>query len=126
MRGKTFSHRVCGPFLPHTKFHLSISIHFRAIGFTERQGRRLPDGKASARTFLGSKPVYVGLLHFKSYVGNQTSSRWCGAKIPTLARPTQEWFKASRGPAGREPLHQHVEDKIYWVQQDDTLPEQGQ
>ncbi|GBO25884.1 hypothetical protein AVEN_131791-1, partial [Araneus ventricosus] len=26
------------------------------------------------------------------------------------ARPTQEGCKASRGPAGREPLHQHVED----------------
>ncbi|GBM54335.1 hypothetical protein AVEN_263045-1 [Araneus ventricosus] len=29
----------------------------------------------------------------------QTSSRWCGAKIPTLARPTHEGCKAGRGPA---------------------------
>ncbi|GBN63957.1 hypothetical protein AVEN_7703-1 [Araneus ventricosus] len=41
---------------------------------------------------------------------------WCGAKIPTLARPTQEGCKAGRGPAGREPPHQHAEDGIYQVQ----------
>ncbi|GBM08260.1 hypothetical protein AVEN_82941-1 [Araneus ventricosus] len=29
---------------------------------------------------------------------SQTSSHWCGAKIPTLARPTQEGCKAGRGP----------------------------
>ncbi|GBL92883.1 hypothetical protein AVEN_25530-1 [Araneus ventricosus] len=33
----------------------------------------------------------------------QTSSRWCGAKIPTLARPTQKGCKAGRGPVGRPP-----------------------
>ncbi|GBN04295.1 hypothetical protein AVEN_47425-1 [Araneus ventricosus] len=46
----------------------------------------------------------------------QTSSDWCDTKIPTLALPTQEECKAARGPAGREPSHQHVEDGIYWVQ----------
>ncbi|GBL98281.1 hypothetical protein AVEN_186775-1 [Araneus ventricosus] len=40
----------------------------------------------------------------------------CGVKLPTLARPTQEGCEAGRGPAGREPLPQHVEDGIYWVQ----------
>ncbi|GBM89908.1 hypothetical protein AVEN_84294-1 [Araneus ventricosus] len=33
----------------------------------------------------------------------QTFSLWCGAKIPTLARPTQKGCKAGRGPAGRAP-----------------------
>ncbi|GBM92966.1 hypothetical protein AVEN_203923-1 [Araneus ventricosus] len=41
----------------------------------------------------------MGLLHFKSYVVGQTSSCWLGAKIPTLARPSQEGVpkKAGRG-----------------------------
>ncbi|GBN75883.1 hypothetical protein AVEN_34735-1 [Araneus ventricosus] len=49
----------------------------------------------------------------KSDVGGQTFSCWSGAKIPTLARPTQEGRKARRGPTGREQSHQHVEDGIY-------------
>ncbi|GBL78972.1 hypothetical protein AVEN_48935-1 [Araneus ventricosus] len=36
----------------------------------------------------------LGLLPVKSYGGVQTSSRWCGAKISTLAPPTQEGCKA--------------------------------
>ncbi|GBM89192.1 hypothetical protein AVEN_145498-1 [Araneus ventricosus] len=58
----------------------------------------------------------LGLLLAKSYVRSQMSSRRCGAKVPTLARRTQKGCKAGRGPAGREPLHQHMEDGIYWVQ----------
>ncbi|GBN80065.1 hypothetical protein AVEN_240036-1, partial [Araneus ventricosus] len=46
----------------------------------------------------------------------QPERRWCDVKIPTLTRPTQEGCKAGRGPAGRETLHQRVEDGIYWVQ----------
>ncbi|GBN84138.1 hypothetical protein AVEN_206252-1 [Araneus ventricosus] len=59
--------------------------------------------------------VYVRKSHYtaKSYVGGRTSSRWRGAKIPTLARPTQEGCKAGAEPAGRDPPHQHVEDGIY-------------
>ncbi|GBO28468.1 hypothetical protein AVEN_236374-1 [Araneus ventricosus] len=35
----------------------------------------------------------------------------CGAKTPTLGRPTQEGRKAGKGPVRREPPHQHVEDQ---------------
>ncbi|GBL68646.1 hypothetical protein AVEN_159633-1 [Araneus ventricosus] len=34
-----------------------------------------------------------------------------GQTPSVVARPTQEGCKARRGPAGREPLHQHVEDR---------------
>ncbi|GBN56006.1 hypothetical protein AVEN_189704-1 [Araneus ventricosus] len=45
----------------------------------------------------------LGLLHVKSYVGeDQTSSLWCSAKIPTLAQPPRERCKVERGPAGFE------------------------
>ncbi|GBN41817.1 hypothetical protein AVEN_217051-1, partial [Araneus ventricosus] len=50
----------------------------------------------------------LGLLDAKSYVGGQTSSRWYGARIPTLARDTQEGRKACGGPASEESPHQHV------------------
>ncbi|GBM39735.1 hypothetical protein AVEN_68583-1 [Araneus ventricosus] len=42
-------------------------------------------------------------------LSGQTSSRWCGVKIPTLARPTQGGCNAARGPAGREPLRGSLE-----------------
>ncbi|GBN39536.1 hypothetical protein AVEN_172857-1 [Araneus ventricosus] len=45
--------------------------------------------------------------------GVQTFSRWCGAKIPTLALPTQEECKNGRGPARRELPHEHVVDGFY-------------
>ncbi|GBL76779.1 hypothetical protein AVEN_53449-1 [Araneus ventricosus] len=66
---------------------------------------RWPSGKVSTSEPEGSRPrthlhrrsaVYVGLLPVKPYVRGQTSTRWCGAKIPTMARPTHEECKAGR------------------------------
>ncbi|GBM79696.1 hypothetical protein AVEN_71222-1 [Araneus ventricosus] len=74
--------------------------------------RRVPGPKPNS----SEDPPCMGPPARQIICGGQTSSRWCGVKIPTLARPTQEGCKAGRGPAGREPLHQHVEDGIYWVQ----------
>ncbi|GBL53979.1 hypothetical protein AVEN_126041-1, partial [Araneus ventricosus] len=45
----------------------------------------------------------LGQLHDKLDIGGQRSSHLCGAKIPTLARPTQKGCKAGRGPVGRPP-----------------------
>ncbi|GBM37658.1 hypothetical protein AVEN_132100-1 [Araneus ventricosus] len=75
-----------------------------------------PEGSRFDIRFHSISAVYCSLLHVKSKVGGQTSSLLCGAKLPTLARPTQEGCKAGRGPAGREPPQQHVKDGIYWVQ----------
>ncbi|GBM11712.1 hypothetical protein AVEN_75661-1 [Araneus ventricosus] len=75
-------------------------------------GRRVPGSKPDST----EDPPCMGLVAHQMVRNSQTSSRWCGAKMPILARPTQEGCKAGRGAAGREPLHQHVEDGIYWVQ----------
>ncbi|GBM58119.1 hypothetical protein AVEN_164299-1 [Araneus ventricosus] len=72
------------------------------------RGRRLPGSNPDST----EDPPYMKAC----CTLNQTSSCWYGAKIPTLARPTQKGCKAGRGPAGRELPHQHVEDGIYWVQ----------
>ncbi|GBN94333.1 hypothetical protein AVEN_47724-1 [Araneus ventricosus] len=45
-----------------------------------------------------------GGLVVRSRPRDQASSRWCGAKIPTLARPTQEGCKA--GEAYKHSLFQ--------------------
>ncbi|GBN80515.1 hypothetical protein AVEN_126188-1 [Araneus ventricosus] len=72
------------------------------------QGTRGPSGKVSTPGPEGRRPETR--FHRRSAVygacctPNHTSSRWCGVKIPTLARPTQEGCKAGRGPARREPL----------------------
>ncbi|GBO14118.1 hypothetical protein AVEN_250765-1 [Araneus ventricosus] len=88
------------------------------------QRPRWLSGKVSVSEPQGSKPdstkdpSRIGPVarQIIRRLGGQTSSRWCGAKIPTLARPTQEGCKAGRGPVGKEPPHQHVEDWIYYVQ----------
>ncbi|GBM82009.1 hypothetical protein AVEN_51854-1 [Araneus ventricosus] len=48
---------------------------------------RWPSGKVLALGPEGSKidstedPSYIGIIHVKSYVGGQTSSRWCGSEV---------------------------------------------
>ncbi|GBM69849.1 Sulfotransferase 1C2A [Araneus ventricosus] len=55
------------------------------------------------------------------------SSRWCGVKIPTLARPTQKGCKAGRGPVGRPPPACGGRDLLGTIKKMiQALPEQGQ
>ncbi|GBM86690.1 hypothetical protein AVEN_29835-1 [Araneus ventricosus] len=48
------------------------------------------------------------------------SSRWCGVKIPTLARPTQKGCKAGRGPVGRPPPACGGRDLLGTIKKNDT------
>ncbi|GBN14704.1 hypothetical protein AVEN_157083-1 [Araneus ventricosus] len=79
----------------------------------EFRWQRCPSGSGAAG-FLVRNPIplkirrVLGLLNVKSYVGGQTPSRWYGARLPTLARATQEGRKAGGGPASEESPHQHV------------------
>ncbi|GBN23758.1 hypothetical protein AVEN_25709-1 [Araneus ventricosus] len=64
--------------------HLHDEMRWRAVD-TEilREGRCRP----GSRRVPGSKPdstedpSFISLLHVKSYGGDQTSSRWCGAEV---------------------------------------------
>ncbi|GBO01845.1 hypothetical protein AVEN_156989-1 [Araneus ventricosus] len=48
-------------------------------------------------------PPCMGPAARQTIRSGQTPSRRSGAKIPTLARPTQKGCKAGRGPVGRPP-----------------------
>ncbi|GBO09907.1 hypothetical protein AVEN_104445-1 [Araneus ventricosus] len=63
------------------------------------RGRRAP-GSIPDST---KDPPCMGPVARQTIRNGQTPSRWCGAKIPTLARPTQKGCKVGRGPAGRAP-----------------------
>ncbi|GBM04266.1 hypothetical protein AVEN_41071-1 [Araneus ventricosus] len=65
---------------------------------------------------MPSNKVLISIMTRRFRPGKRIRSighTWRGARIPTLARPTQEVCKADTGPSGREPPHQHVEDGIY-------------
>ncbi|GBN69761.1 hypothetical protein AVEN_206969-1 [Araneus ventricosus] len=87
-------------------------------------GRRAPGPKPdSTEDPTGMEPVARYIIR-----SGQTSSRWCGVKIPTLARPTQKGCKAGRGPVGRPPPAYGGRDLLGTIKKKmiQALPEQGQ
>ncbi|GBN43128.1 hypothetical protein AVEN_48545-1 [Araneus ventricosus] len=83
------------------------------VGRSRLWGRRVPCSKLESI----EAPPFMGPVARQIIRSDQKSSRWCGVqKIPTLAPPNQEGCKVGSGAAGREPLQQHAEDGIYWVQ----------
>ncbi|GBM24946.1 hypothetical protein AVEN_201035-1, partial [Araneus ventricosus] len=85
--------------------------------------RRVPGSRPDSTedpSGMGSAARYI-------IPSGQTSSHWCGVKIPTLARPTQKGCKAGRGPVGRPPPACGGRDLLGTIKKKiQALPEQGQ
>ncbi|GBM31543.1 hypothetical protein AVEN_247239-1 [Araneus ventricosus] len=86
-------------------------MHLGHCGLTVKSRcRRIPGSKPDSTEDLPCMRAYFTPNHMlrvklPSSVVVQKYSHWPG--LPK---------KAGRGPAGREPHHQHVENGIYWVQ----------
>ncbi|GBM07459.1 hypothetical protein AVEN_5263-1 [Araneus ventricosus] len=86
--------------------------------------RRAPGSKPDST----EDPTCVGPVARYVIRSGQTSSRWCGVKIPALARPTQKGCKAGRGPERRPPPACGGRYLLGTIKKNDTgiVPEQGQ
>ncbi|GBM88199.1 hypothetical protein AVEN_145367-1 [Araneus ventricosus] len=68
----------------------------------------------------------LGLFHAKSYVGCQMSSRWCGTKIPTLARLPKKGVRSGEDQRGENsPTSIWRTGFIMYNKMIQALPEQG-